>query len=555
MLTEERLRELLDKSLTELSCGTGWAATLEGSLAEGFGNSSSDVDFLLVCRGDRELPTMPSLLFVDGRRVEVRTRSVRQLADRFAVLEAADGRPDRLPEDLLDRCQRFLHSRPLRGHALIEEVKAMLPADRLRRAAAGWWAHRARQSLRHALAMQCLGEWEEAVDWTRAGLVQTVKSWAAGVGETYLEPKWLPLQLDRAGRPEVRERYWELDAAAPAADDDVAARALLTACLDFAEDLGLADVPRRPERLVLARVTGVTTWQTGARVHVLRGRHEVFALGDRAAAAWRCLVLRRPLPRVLETAAAAGVPDAGRRLAAFLRHGLVRLTWKGGGSVTPALPLAAPAGPLTPPPSTVRPLLSMHGAAVSGPDAVDLVPLPAPRFAAAAMALVWSDVVVENALEDLDGALQRGQWRVAEVTARRAVHAALRALFSAHGVNPLPADCDLLRRTDLLPQSVRPIRARARELLGRTVDSAERGDTLRADLAAFVAAVREATGAGAFPASFDSGATWRATLRLGHDWLRLGAHLDAELPLEEARDLLTSGGAPPRPAGGEAELP
>ncbi|MFJ7965352.1 hypothetical protein [Streptomyces sp. NPDC096324] len=548
ILTEERLQDLLDKSLAELPPDTEWAVTLEGSIAEGFGNPSSDIDFLLVSRFDDELPTMPSLLFLDGRRVEIRTRSVRQLADQLTAVEQGAGRPGRLSEDLLNRCQRILHSHPLRGHSLIEEVKSLLPVERFRRITADWWAHRARQSLRHATALQCLGEGDEAVDWTRAALVQSVKSWAAGLGETYLEPKWLSMQLDRAGRADVRDRYWELESAVVRPGDADAAQAHLTACLDFAEDLGLAKVPRRPERLTVERVAQVTTWQTGERIHVVRGRRDVFALGADAGAVWRSLVLGRPLPRVLADSAATGVTDPGPLLAAFLRYGLVRLAWKGAGTVSPALPLAAPPGPLTPPPSTAQPLLSVRGAAVGGSRSVDLMPLPADRFAAAAMALVWSNVVVENAVEDLTGALRRGQRRVAELTARRAVHAALRGLFSAYGVNPLPADADLVRRMDLLPAATVPIGAHAVELLGRGVDSADDGEALRAELRRFIARVRGAVGADSFPLSFDSAYTWRATLQLGHDWLRMGAHLGAELPIEEARDLLAGNGAQPHQA-------
>ncbi|MEU8032468.1 hypothetical protein AB0C13_28180 [Streptomyces sp. NPDC049099] len=234
ILTEDQLQDLLDQSLAEPPGGVEWAVTLEGSIAEGFGNPSSDIDFLLVARCAEEPPTMPSLLFVDGRRVEVRTRSVRQLADQFRAVEQAAERPGRLSEDLLNRCQRLLHSHPLRGHALVEEVKALLPVERFRRITADWWAHRARQSLRQATALLCLGESDEAVDWTRAGLLQTVKSWAAGLGETYLEPKWLSLQLDRTGRADVRDRYWELESVSLVSGDADAARDHLSACLAFA---------------------------------------------------------------------------------------------------------------------------------------------------------------------------------------------------------------------------------------------------------------------------------------------------------------------------------
>ncbi|MFI1168933.1 nucleotidyltransferase domain-containing protein [Streptomyces sp. NPDC020801] len=545
ILTEDQLQGLLDKSLAELPESADFAVVLEGSIAEGFGNPSSDIDFLLIGPGGEDLPTMPSLLFVDGRRVEIRTRSVGQLAEQFRTLEEKARRPGRLSEDLLNRCQRLLHSHPLRGHALADEVRALMPLERFSRIATDWWAHRARQSLRHAMALLCLGETGEAADWTRAALVQTVKAWAAGRGETYLEPKWLSMQLDRADRPDVRDRYWELQAMTPDPGDPDSARAHLMACRAFATDLGLTGVAGNPERLTVERVAGVTTWQTGERIHVIRRRREVFALGDRAGAVWRSLVPGRPLPQVLAAAGDAGGTDPGPPLAAFLRYGLIRLAWKGGGTVTPSLPLAAPPGPVTPPPSTARPLLSVRGAAVSGPDGIDLVPLPADRFAAATMALVWSNVVVENAVEDLTGALRRDQWRVAELTARRAVHASLRGLLSAYGVNPLPADCDLARRMDLLPPATAPIRTRAEELLRRTIDSPERGRAALADLRSLVDLVRPAVGADAFPSSFDSADAWRATLELGYDWLRIGAHLDAELPIEEARDLLASNGAQP----------
>jgi hypothetical protein len=312
----------------------------------------------------------------------------------------------------------------------------------------------------------------------------------------------------------------------------------------------LTGVEARPDLLTVGRVTDVTTWPVGDRVHVVRDRREVFVLGERAGRVWRSLVPGRPLPAVLDaarSAAAAQGPPGGAFLARFLRFGLVRLVAADGSPVTATLPLGAPPGPVTPPPGTARPVMTVHGAVASGDDAIDLVPMPADRFSAAALTLVWSNVLVENVREDLTGAVHHRQWRVAELAARRIVQVTLRGLLSAHGVHPLPPDPDLVRRLDLLPVPTGEVRRLAEELETAAITTPEQAATVQTGLYAFVAAVRAMIGAGAFPSSFSSPEAWRATLDLGYDWLRLGAYLDAALPIDEARDLLSSGGAQPHP--------
>jgi hypothetical protein len=548
ILPREVLSDLADQALARIDASAGCAVLLEGSIAEGFGNSSSDIDILLVADGTGELPTMPSILFIDGHRVEIRSRSAGQLTRQLqsaALAGAAPRRIARLSEDLLNRCQRFLHGLALRGTELIEDIRKRLPADDFPALMASWWAEHSRQSLRHAIALLELGEGDDAAAWARAGLLQAAKSWAAGRGETYLEPKWLSLQLDRIGPDERTGRYWQLTSS-PARG--AAAEPLVSACLELAADLGVTGCAREPWQLTVGRVPGVTTWQTGARVQVIRAKQDVFALGATAATAWRSLVWGHSLSAVQAAARAAGVDGPGPLLATFLRYGLVRLTWRGDGPVVPALPLAAPAGPVTPPPAVAAPILELGGAKVSGPRAVDLVPLPAKRFGAAAMALCWSNVLIENAREDLAGALDRGQWRVAELAAGRALAAGLRGLLSAYGVNPLPADSEVLRRLSLLPAGVGQIKAAAESLAERTIAGPGEGAAVRTDLDDFVKLVRQAVGANSFPSSFQSAGGWQATLEVGYDWLRLGAYLDSALPIDEARDLLTSGGAQPHGA-------
>ncbi|OKI06235.1 hypothetical protein A6A06_37690 [Streptomyces sp. CB02923] len=545
ILSEEYLQDLFDKTFPQISSAAGCAVVLEGSIAEGFGNSSSDIDFLLIADSDADLPTMPSLLFVDGRRVEIRTRSVRQIEEQFSAVTS--DRPGTAAEDLLNRCQRLLRSYPLRNPELVAKVKGLMSYDDFQTTARDWWAHAARQSIRYALTLRQLGQEQEAAAWTEAGLLQAVKSWAAGLGETYLEPKWLPEQLKRIGDHPLAARYLtlaSLDASGLDAAEYVAAGARLTA------DLGVTGAEPGPGQITVAGAGAVTTWQTGERVHVVRGRQDVFVLGDRAARAWRSLVFGRSLEQVLAAADAAGAPQAGPLIAQFMRFGLVRAAWQGAGPIIPSMPLAAPAGDVTPPPSTARPVVVVGGAAVGGEEAVDLVPVPARRFSAAAMTLVWSNVLVENAREDLVGALDRAQWSVAQLSARRMVRFALRGVLSAHAVNPLPPDSEVVRRLSLLPAGADTdeIRAGAAELEVLTIASDDEGAAALAALDGFVALVRRATGADSFPSSFDSADGWRQTLEIGYDWLRLGAHLNADLPIDEASDLLSSGGAQPHAA-------
>lgn len=542
ILSDNQLLRIAGQALAQVEADPGWAVVLEGSIAEGFGNPSSDIDLLLIADDDGEQPTMPSILFVAGRRVEVRTRTTGQIAAQFAELRArARRRVPALHEDLLNRCQRLLGSHVLRGEELVAKVKAMLPAEEFARVMVRWWAHYARQSVRQAIALGALGQHEEAAAWARSALLQAAKTWAAGRGETYLEPKWLPMQLERIGEEQVAARYWAL--ASGGSDQEY-----LDHCVRLIADLGVSGCTGGVGRLSLERAAGVTTWQTGDRVHVVRDKQDVFALGSAAGRLWRSVVFGRSLPDALAAAADCGVAEPGELVADFLRMGMVRLAWRGGGTVSPALPLGAPAGPISPPPSQVRPAVRLQGAEVADERAVELVPLPAVRFGAAAMNLMWSNVLIENVLEDLSGAVARGQWRVAQHSAYRVPLVCARGLLSAYGVNPLPPDSDVVRRLRLLPGGVEPIRALAAAIDTSALDSAERAAEMLIELQRLVHLTRAATGSLVFPSSFDSPDSWEQTLAIGYDWLRLGAYLDADLPIDEARDLLTSGGRQPHVA-------
>ncbi|MEU7765544.1 AMP-binding protein [Nocardia sp. NPDC049190] len=572
-----RVTQLLDRAMDSVAVPANSAVLFEGSLAEGFGNAGSDVDFLVLAPGAEELPTLPTVLFVDGRRVEIRTRSVAQLRRQLEQVAAAVTTDD-LAEDVLNRCQRFLRATVVRATPDAPDVtglRAALPHSVLADILADWWFGRARHALRYAVALRALKVPDEAVGWARDGLLQAMKGWAARRGETYLETKWLPGQLDRLGGDDLINRYRDLnDPAAWPGDDESRAlgdtptdvlgvakaqaapeESVWEQLRELAADLGLDAPVDDPQRIRFARVPGVTTWPIGPRLHVLRGDRDVFVLSDSGARAWRSVVFGHSVADVLGRAH----HDITAELAEFLRLGLVGLRWCDGELITPALAMCAPVRPYTPVPSTIVPALGLMGAART--DAVaTFAPLPARHFTECALNLVWSNIVLENAREDLAGAVKDAQGSVADIAAHRLIAMCVRVLLSAFGLHPLPADVapvatlrrslprQAAHRTDLLAQVESAQRVRFSAIIAEGGDIAA-GVSVLDDFVTLVRRVAAGTdpvaGADGFPASFDSREQWRRTLAIGYDWLRIAGYLDTELPLDEARDLLASGGQQP----------
>ncbi|SFQ95833.1 hypothetical protein SAMN04488564_101157 [Lentzea waywayandensis] len=539
------LTSLLDETLDLVDAPPGCGAVLEGSIAEGFGNSASDIDFLLLADDDHDHPTMPTIVFVRGRRVEVRTRSLRQVraqADEACAHVAAG--IGALPAALLDRCQRLRGAVVLRGEDVVRRAREW-PLS-LPEVVADWYAHHSRQAMRHAVASHVLGEEHEAVAWAGIAARNAAKSWVAARGETYLEPKWLDRQFDRlaAGGDGEAARLRDRLAVLRKGHDSVGGiEPAIAAHAELVADFGVHGCPADADQVLLGLRAGVTTWPIGDRLHVVRGRADVFVLAAPAGRAWRSIAPGRPVAEVIRRADDPGA--AASALAEFHRIGLVELHWRDGGPIASAQPWA-PAEPVTPPPSTRMPVLGLAGGAADGH--VSLVPLPARRFAAAGMAQVWSNIMIENAREDLSGALDGGQREVARTSGLRLLHHACRALLSACGMSPLPPDAAIVGWLSALTAVPVELAAQA-----AAVERALAGDdwTLWAErLDKLVGGVRDLVRAEVFPASFDSAAAWEATLRIGHDWIRLGAYLDADFPIEEARDLLTSGGAQPHRRGG-----
>lgn len=531
------VRALLEQACAQAVVPDDATVHFEGSLAEGFGNNGSDIDFLLIVPGNDDQAVMPTVLFLGGRRVEVRSQSHDQVRRRLLRLRSAidNGSWRGVTEDVLNRVQRFLRGLPLRVGPRYGDLLGIVSYQECADLIARWWLRRAAHCLRHSAALVLLDHQREAVTWAREGLLQSMKAFLARHGEAYVEIKWLSMQIERVrtrsdtGVVELLDEYQALDNRR--CDDP---RDLVQAMLDLAARLGAPTVVIDPERVVVRRAAGVTTWPIGSTTHVVRGRADVFVLSPEYAESWRRVVFGQTL---------ASTRAEARCLRAFAQHGLITLAWRGAGVIRPAAAMCDPDRPLTPLPSSRRPVVTIDGAPIDGD--ISRSPLMPRAFAECAGALMLANMVLENAREDFAGALKDEQWPVATLCGRRIAVMAVRVLCSAWGVTPLPADAVLADRLEHLVPEHCPLAQPARELIGLRIRDRDEAVHAQDDLDRLVAGVREVTAGEKFPASFTSREQWQQTLRRGYQWLRLGHYLGAYVELDEVRDLLASGGAQP----------
>jgi hypothetical protein len=134
-----------------------------------------------------------------------------------------------------------------------------------------------------------------------------------------------------------------------------------------------------PANVILRRVPGVTTWPIRSTTHVVRGNADVFVLSPECAESWRHVVFGETL---------ADTRARSTHIALFVRYGLIALGWRGAGTIRPVAAMCDPSRPLTPAPSTRRPVITINGATADGHIARS--PLGAkPAECASALILQW----------------------------------------------------------------------------------------------------------------------------------------------------------------------
>jgi hypothetical protein len=530
----------------EIPGGSGVA--LEGSIAERLENPSSDIDFVVIAKDELDFPVIPTILFIGQFRVEVRTRTATEMTRQLMLLAnaATGGRSAiaQLDEEDLDRCQRFTRAIVVRDEELISRVRQHLPEAVLYEVIADWFLEQARNSLHCALALEALGTIPSAVSWAQSALTEAAKSWLARRGDAYLPKKWLAEQLARtAPGHELTRDILVLETLPRARLEPIE---YLNQVFDLLRRLSLPKQDFDKRRLYLAKAKGVTTWQIGQRVHLLRKRSELFALNADAGAAWRSLRFGPRLVALMDDWGQHRTERAAliSRLSAI---GLVDLCWRGAGRIARRHRTICP-------PHFHLPILSPEGMITDrGSSPVVLCSLPPARFAAAGMSLVYVNMVIENAREDALGAMQAGQWRVFERSAKRMLRFACLGMMCSYGVHPLPPVEEIyetLAGAGWAPEDLRDrILEYEQSLLADDGNTASFALSLLDEI---VSDLRKLTEGSIFPSSFVSPAGWQETLNIGFDWARLGAFLDAQFPLEQARDLIRSAKThkPPPEAGG-----
>jgi predicted nucleotidyltransferase len=529
------LREVVGDLFGEVEFG----AVMEGSVPEGFGNRTSDVDFLIVVPDTYSSSEVPVISFVGGYRVEVRRRRVSDLLKDAEVVNSLnlDDRPklSTLSSEKLDTYQRFMDGEVVLRSPILETALRPYSRTRFAEVVKAWHVAKMRTALRRATALNMLGDAAAARGWIRAAAISAGKSWVASRDELYLSDKWLGEQQARADMPsDVRAAFWLF------VESDVYTSRFSGALKDGVEWIGRLGCSLDEADYacpLFGQSSKITTWAVGRTTLVLKGRTDLTMLSDQCATTWRRIAYGRPIADFFKKR--PNEPLVRESLAALSRAGLLTITWDDGEvwERNGAPPLAV----LASPPLSQNGLREVAGKC----PPVGLLAAGSVRVIFAGCELVWANVCVENGWEDFHGAQEAGQWQAVASAARRTLAWACQVAFSAAAINPPPDRQEIVSRLTDLPEFPNELAARAMELQAIRISSLDEAEKCLSQLQKFVKELRSLYLVESFPESFEGADKWKATLEVILDWARVASYLDDPLspsnrtfPIGEVRDML-----------------
>ena len=465
-LSSSDVDEWLHLIQRDLVLPADYGVLLIGSIAEGFGNTTSDIDLLILLDDREERPTGKTMMRwgVDGsRRVEVLFRSNEDLELLAKSVRSGAANREDNPRYILDFYQRITRGVALWNAAFCERARQGFDEKVAARQVSAWAREKATWNSIATSFESAIGGDIASAPWATETTFFAAVAWAAEANESYVGDKWL---LEKLIRLEVEEAV--LNRVQSLLCDDGAPHPLhMNSCLALMEYFQFERPAFDFASVSLAVASELSEHEIDGRLYLYRG-DTIWALNDDVGSVWKEISGGTSVGVLLATA------KDERRLRKILfdlhRSGLViahlgeSWSWVRGNELTP---VAMRFGALT-----------ARGYVSASHDwVIEQIPLPLRRFVASSMDLLYSALYLGILQEDVMGSYEARQRGALALQIKYMARKAADVLLSAHGINPLPPKHESISRmmelTTVPDESRSAILACASKAVIDDVDAAE----------------------------------------------------------------------------------
>jgi len=194
--------EIALQGLKDFNFPSGCGLILTGSIGDGFGNSLSDIDVIVLDPADQHHPTLRQMTHINGRRCEYFLRSAPRLKQYADSIERFMHDDCSFESEDFDRYIRFYHeiSRGivLGGESVVAQARTYFDTEKLDSVILRAEKYRATKSIQIALACADLGLPEIAFQFSLKALRHALSHFAATKGLTNRAEKFVFSKARRA---------------------------------------------------------------------------------------------------------------------------------------------------------------------------------------------------------------------------------------------------------------------------------------------------------------------------------------------------------------------